>query len=141
MCWSLFDIYASQAELAILTTPCGPTSGQGRIPRDRQGNPIAVLERADIRQRLACQALLQLPAGKHLRQQLLAVLNEQFFGPAAEVKPAKAQKAFGKLWEALQGKGEIALDEVRAMLPVAQPDFVLKLRRAAHLTPEQATLE
>lgn len=136
----LFDIYAtSQAELAILTTPCGPTSGQGRIPRDSHGNPVAVLERADIRQRMACQALLQLPAGKHPRQQLLTVLNEQFFGPDSEVKPIKAQKAFGKLWEALQGKGEIALDEVHAMLPVAQPDFVLKTPDGPlTLTPEQA---
>ena len=136
----LFDIYAtSQAELALVTTPCAPSSGQGRILLDRHGNPVAVLERADIRQRLACQALLRLTPGSHSRQRLLAALNEQFFGAGAEVKPDKARKAFGKLWEALQGDGDVALDDVRAMLPVDQPDFVLATPDGPLvLTPEQA---
>ena len=121
----LFDLFhTSGADLALLSLKCGPDSGQGRIVCDQKGDPLAVVEMADIRQRQVFRMFRALPPGEYSRKELRAQLCGAFFGEEATIKESKAEKAFGALWTELQKDGLISCKQLQELCPEEKIDFV-----------------
>ena len=120
----LFDLFhTSGADLALLSLKCGPDSGQGRIVCDRNRDPLAVVEMADIRQRQVFRKLRELPPGEYPRKELREQLCEIFFGRDATVKVSKAEKAFAALWSELQQDGLISRARLMELCPEEKTAF------------------
>ena len=136
-----FNLYtAGNSELAVLALRCNPGSGQGRIVRDADGTPVAVIEMADIKQR---RVLRQLRAdaldGVSLSAaELRDFIVKGFFG-SAECKPAKAAKAFGAIWEACDSGRALTPAELIDMIPEAMTGFEVPAAGGPiRLTPDEA---
>lgn len=136
----LFDLYyTSGADMALVTLLCKPDSGQGRIPRDADGNPVAVIEMADIRQHRVYRTLRELPPGVYPKKELFELLCKNFFGAGGEVKPQKGMNAFGELWTFLQEKGEVSSRELQKFCPKEMTSFRFETRSGnLELTPDEA---
>ena len=81
-----FNLYSSgNSGLAVLSLKCTPESGQGRIVRDADGTPVAILEMADIRQRKVLRQLRAdaLAGVARSAAELRDVIVKGFFGTAA----------------------------------------------------------
>ena len=114
----LFDLYLSGgAALALVTLECKPGSGQGRIPCDKNGSPVAVLERADIRRAAVWRRFRELPDVDHPHEALFKMLCGIFFGEHADIRPDKGAKAFGDWWTELQTPGAISGADLRRRIP------------------------
>ena len=136
-----FDLYAAgTSELAVLALRCGPGSGQGRIVRDAGGTPVAIIEMADIKQRRVLRQLRAdaLAGVSRSPAELREVIVRGFFG-GAECKVAKAQKAFGAIWEACESGRALAAAELAAMIPEAMTSFEVPAAGGPIvLTPDEA---
>ena len=136
-----FNLYASgSSELALLALRCAPESGQGRIVRDANGTPVAILEMADIRQRKVLRQLRAdaLAGVSRSAAELREIIVKGFFG-RAECKPAKAAKAFGAVWEACESGRTLSAGELAAMIPEAMTRFEVPAAGGTIvLTPEEA---
>ena len=137
----LFDLYsAGSASLALVSLTCDSSSGQGRIPCDRAGHPVAVIERADILKAAVYRHFRSLPDGEYKGTELFKDLCRIFFGEHADIKPAKGEKAFGSLWQELQKDDAVfSAAGLRAEIPENTAEF----RFAATdgevvLTPDEA---
>lgn len=99
----LFNLYyAEKCQMALLAVPRRPNSSQGRIVTDIHGNPMAIIESADIRQRAVLAELRQAISCGNIKLNktgLIEFLTANFCG----VKPdnVKLAKAFGELWSSL----------------------------------------
>jgi N-acetylgalactosamine kinase len=126
----LFDkYYSNHADLALLALRCRPRSGQGRLYCDPDtGTPVAILEMADIRQRMAYQQLRTavLAAKTPAKAELRKLLEETFFGPGREVNAGKGECAFAELWRKLYGEAELSRAELLALLPEERTFFQLQ---------------
>ena len=137
----LFDVYtSSSASLALVSLECGASSGQGRIPCDPAGHPVAVIERADILKAAVCRHFRTLPEGEYSGAELFRELCRIFFGEQADIKPAKGEKAFGKLWQDLQEKDAVfTAASLRDRLPETMTEFRFATADGEWvLTPEEA---
>lgn len=138
----LFELYRdSRADLALLSLSCRPESGQGRVVCDPNGNPVAVVEMADIRQRAAYRALRKLATSGSIPdcQGLLALLTEKFFGFNGKINPDKGMRAFGRLWERLNDDSCITEAELLELLPENKCDFAIPWSRGTlRFTPGEA---
>ena len=136
-----FDLYAAgNSELAVLALRCTPESGQGRIVRDADGVPVAILEMADIRQRRVLRQLRAdaLAGVSRSAAELRDVIVRGFFG-AAECKVAKVAKAFGAIWEACESGRALSAAELAAMIPESMTEFEVPAAGGPIvLTPEKA---
>lgn len=103
-----FDFYYSnRLELALLTTPNAEDSSQGRVVLDGDGEPVAIVEKADIRQREVFRELrLAVADGGSFSA---AELVEKMKTGLGTEKSGKLEKAFGDLWR-LAAAGELCLD-------------------------------
>lgn len=137
----LFDLYAgSSASLALVSLECENTSGQGRIPCDQAGHPVAVIERTDILKAMVCRRFRELPDGEYSGAELFQTLCRMFFGEHADIKPAKGEKAFGSLWQELQEEGKtFTAAGLREKLASEITEFRFAVRDGELvLTPEEA---
>jgi N-acetylgalactosamine kinase len=117
----LFDIFfTEQCDLALLACPRRDGSSQGRIVTDAAGNPIAIVEMADVRQRIVMKKLRELATCRQLpsRGELRQLMERRFFGDGREPDESKLKKAFGGLWDLLAGEGQApSPDEILAAAP------------------------
>lgn len=136
-----FNLYSSgNSGLAVLSLKCTPESGQGRIVRDAGGTPVAIIEMADIRQRKVLRQLRAdaLAGVARSASELRDIIVKGFFG-TAECKPAKAAKAFGKLWEASESGRALSAAELAGMIPESMTKFEVPAADGTiTLTPEEA---
>ncbi|NMA43474.1 MAG: NTP transferase domain-containing protein [Oligosphaeraceae bacterium] len=127
----LFDQYfSSKADLALLATRCETRSAQGRIVVDNQGEPLAIVECADIRQRktyrrLREKALLQ---GCMSCAELRQLIVDEFFVEADRFSSAKAEAAFPGLWAVLGQKEQIKAEQLLGFIPEKKTRFVFEAR-------------
>ena len=136
----LFDLYAtSGAALALVSLECDAASGQGRIPCDAAGTPVAVIERADIRRAMVWRKFRELADGEYPHETLFRMLCTVFFGEHADIKPDKGKKAFGEWWDRLAAPGTITASELRSRIPEDAAGFRFATANGElRLTPEEA---
>ncbi len=101
----LFNLYYTKnCVLAILGCPNRGGSSQGRVQLDASGNPITIIECADIRQRRIYGQLRKLAEKNELpknREKIIELVCNEFFPEGKTRREDKLVKAFGKLWEYL----------------------------------------
>ncbi|MBQ4107451.1 MAG: NTP transferase domain-containing protein [Lentisphaeria bacterium] len=137
----LFNLYAAGgSQLAVLSLACDPKSGQGRIVRDRNGIPAAIIEMADIKQRRVWRQLRADAANGISRSaaELRQTIVELFFG-SSECNPAKAVKAFGAVWEKCENNETVSPADLLAMIPEEMTRFDIPADGGPIvLTPDEA---
>lgn len=122
----LFDTYyAGDYDLALLATRRQGATSQGRLLLGQDGDLLAIVEDADIRQRQAYGRLANsLQNGVREPAELLATLRDTFTrGGAKDVSDSKFEKAFGSLWERLQQPDRITDEEAASLVPEPLTDF------------------
>ncbi|MBR0460168.1 MAG: NTP transferase domain-containing protein [Victivallales bacterium] len=112
----------SNADLTLLGLHLTASNSQGRILMDSSRHPFAVVEMAEVRQHRAFAALREAVASGATRETMLETLCNAFFPGKRD--PAKAAKAFGKVWELLTSQAP--LDELPALLEHAPGNFVFQ---------------
>ena len=138
----LFDLYYTQnCDLAMLTLPRRDSSSQGRVVTDASGSPLAIIEMADIAQRIIYKAMRDFLLQHDLpdRKKLIDLIEIVFFGKD-EVKTEKLQKAFGPLWELLSDENaEISTEKLLKLIPEEKTyfEFVNSDGSIERKTPEE----
>jgi N-acetylgalactosamine kinase len=124
----LFNLYYTKnCDLAMLTVESRDGSSQGRVLTDKSGSPLAIIEMADIKQRIIYKTMRKFLQENDLpdRKKLIDMIEIVFFG-MDEVKAEKLQKAFGELWELLQDKSaKISKKKILQMIPEEKTYFEL----------------
>jgi len=122
----LFNLYYTKdCDLAMLTLGRREGSSQGRVITDSSGSPLAIIEMADIAQRIIYKTMRKFLQENDLpdRKKLIDLIEIVFFDNE-EVKVEKLQKAFGPLWELLQNKSvEISAKKLLQMIPEEKTYF------------------
>ncbi len=137
----LFDVhYSNGAALTMLCVPTVAGSSQGRLVLDPDGQPLALVEMADVRQRRTA-ALLKKQINDGIiksNPEAVALLEKGFFGSRSPIK-SKLLKAFGEklevLFEADSWQPELWL-EVLAPIP-ENFEFSLSSKRTLTLSPDE----
>ena len=138
----LFDLYyTKKCDLAMLTLPRRDGSSQGRVVTDSSGSPLAIVEMADIAQRIIYKTMREILQKYDLpdRKKLIDLIEIVFFGKD-EVKTEKLQKAFGALWELLSNENaEISTEKLLKLIPEGKTyfEFVNSDGSIERRTPEE----
>jgi len=122
----LFNLYYTQnCDLAMLTLARQDGSGQGRVITDSSGSPLAIIEMADIKQRIIYKTMRKYLQENDLpdRKKLIDLMEIVFFD-TEEVKEEKLQKAFGRLWKLLQDTSvKISTKKILQIIPEEKTYF------------------
>ncbi len=109
--------YSNKALFSLLSLETTSSSSSGRILLDKQSNPLAIVEMADIRQhRTFAKLQLAIKKGEKKRQILFDLLCTTFFPPEASPDENKGRKAFGNLWDALAAGSDTITDATIQLL-------------------------
>jgi N-acetylgalactosamine kinase len=139
----LFNLFYTQnCDLAMLTVSRRDGSSQGRVVTDDLGNPLAIIEMADIKQRTVYLKLRELAQSGILpdRSALVELIITIFFGEKDNCNEAKAAKAFGKLWQLLNDESkDISADIILELIPESSSYFEFKnpMGKIIRLTPAE----
>ncbi len=99
-----FDLfYSRKCDLAVLACPRRERSSQGRIVQTPEGEPLAIVEAADIRQRAVYRRIRDLLRSETTPEpaRLLDLLRDGFAGGGPAPSDEKCATAFGDLWTRL----------------------------------------
>lgn len=134
--------FSSGAEFTLLALELHSPSSAGHIVSDGAGNPMAIVEMADIRQRRTYGRLSEaIERGVTDREQLYEILCESFFPAEAVRDSGKGTRAFGALWGALAGETELSISEIKDMIAAGPRVFSYETTDGmVSFTPEEAEL-
>ena len=136
---NFYELYfENNCDIALLSLPGNKKSSGGRVILDSYDQVIAIVERADIRQRETFRQLRN--AKTDFSGDAIIQLMSDIFFAGGEVKPNKLELAFGDLFlEAKKGKS-FSTAELQQRIPEAKTrfDFIDSRGMPFSLTPEQA---
>ena len=117
--------YSDRCDLVILATPRAAGSGQGRIVESPQGELLAVVEAADVRQRRVYRDIrARAEAGEALAPARLEQLMREGFAGRGDVPDAKLAKAFGAVWQAAAVEHRaVDSDALLSLIPGSATEF------------------
>lgn len=98
----LFNLfYTNSCDLALLASPRREGSRQGRLVEDSEGNLLAIIEMADVRQRMLYRRIRAKveQGGRFSKEEIQSLLRQGFFASDEEPSEKKLEKAFGALWK------------------------------------------
>jgi len=137
----LFDtFYSRRCDLAFAATP--PNKGSGRIVQGEDGDPIAIVEMSDLRQRRVLGELCaRLRSGESpSRQELRRLITVGFSDGGPEPEEKKLRAAFGELWsEAARGERDPTREALEARIPEELTRFEFRdaSGRVVRFTPDE----
>jgi len=86
--------------------------GSGRVIFDEEGEPVRIIERADIRRARLLSQILQMAEQGEIRPDFVAKAIA-----AERISKHKAQLAFDRLWDFASGIISMSADEIKGLIP------------------------
>jgi len=135
----LFDLFSSRGlDLALAASPGPPGSDRGRLVESAEGDLVAIVEDADIRQRQVFRDLRARAAEGSLSSATAkAIIDREFSATQAPAPERKLAAAFGELWTAVR-EGRPA-EALLPLLPEGRESFRFRTagRAALELRPDE----
>jgi N-acetylgalactosamine kinase len=129
----LYDLVSSRGlDLALAASPGPPGSDRGRLVETAEGELLAVVEDADIRQRQVFSELRARAAERTLSADAAReIVEREFSPPQAPAPDRKLAAAFGELWPAV--KEDRPAEALLPLIPEGRENFVFRTAGGARL--------
>jgi N-acetylgalactosamine kinase len=119
----LFDLFSSRGlDLALAASPGPPGSDRGRLVESAEGDLLAIVEDADVRQRQVFRDLRARAAeGSLSAAAAKKIIDAEFSPPQAPAPERKLAAAFGELWTAV--KENRPKEDLLPLIPEGRESF------------------